>query len=221
MRPPVHEYGACRFDDHGLGIELFRGASRQFQSLEAHGADFVDHHDVRHAHVGFAGMVPAGVIGPVWIDHDDQEIRPIERQVVVPAVPDDDVRLLLRLPQDALVVHARVDHGTRPQVGLVLLSLLDRHVVPIQVVRRREPLRHLSPQIAVRHGMPHGYDPFPHRAQDGGDAPTGLALPRAGPRRAHRDHRHGGFEHRLARPQEQKVRTCGHRPRSDVHDVLV
>ena len=53
-------------------------------------------------------MVGKLVPGPEGIGHGDVEVRPVERQVVVPTVPEKDVALLLGLLEDRAVVDARV-----------------------------------------------------------------------------------------------------------------
>src|SRR3989304_1443796 len=69
---------------------------------------------------------PAGeggrlVAGPVRVGEDDLEVGPEEGQVVVAAVPEDDVGLALGRAQDALVVDAGEDEVAGRDVRLVLL----------------------------------------------------------------------------------------------------
>ncbi len=78
-----------------------------------------------------------------------------ERQVVVPAVPDDHVRLGLRLREDLRVVDARVDDVAGADRRLVLLALLDRDAGGVEVGVVREALAALRLQIAVRHRVAH------------------------------------------------------------------
>jgi len=63
-----------------------------------------------------------------------------KRRIVVSPVPKEDLGLLLRLPQDPLVIHARIDEPFPVDVGLVLLAFLDRRLVPIEILVGREPL---------------------------------------------------------------------------------
>ena len=58
----------------------------------------------------------------------------VERQVVVAAVPQQDVAFGLRLLEDRGVVDAGVDHRAGRDVRLVLLALLDRHVGVVEVL---------------------------------------------------------------------------------------
>ena len=51
--------------------------------------------DVRHAQDGLARMMRGLMSGPQRVDQDDIEIGPHEREIVVAAIPDDDVRLRL------------------------------------------------------------------------------------------------------------------------------
>jgi hypothetical protein len=88
------------------------------------------------------------------IDDDDVQVGLDERRVVVAAVPEDDVRFLLRRAQDALVVDAGEDEVPLGEVGLVLLSFLDRGVGRVEILVALEPLHGLLRQVAVRHGVP-------------------------------------------------------------------
>ena len=127
------------------------------------------------------------------------QVGRVERQVVVAAVPEHDVGLGLGLAQDAAVVDARVDDDAGLDVRLVLLALLDRAVVPHEVVERLEPLAGLRREVAVGHRVAHRHDPQPQVAQQPGDVAGGLALAHA---RAHR----GDGDHRAARAQRRAAR---------------
>ena len=174
-------------------------------ALGRRGVDLVDHHHVGAPQVGLARVVRGLVPGPVGVRHHDLQPRPVEGQVVVAAVPDDDLRLLLRLGQDGPVVHARVDHAARRDVRLVLLPLLDGAAVPVQVLHDREALDALPRDVAVRHGVADRHHLAALVAQDADHAPRGLALAAARAHRAHRDHRHAGLEHAGVRPDQPEI----------------
>ena len=177
--------------------------------------------DVRHAQVRLARVVAELVSGTMRIDDDDVEVGLDERRVVVAAVPEDDVRFLLRRAQDALVVDAREDEVALGEMRLVLLALLDRRVRCLEILIALEPLYRLFRQIAVRHGMAQHGDALPGFAEQFGDAPSRLALARARADSADRHRRLRGSEHRLPR-RDQLVRRAGReRARADVHDVFV
>ena len=93
------------------------------------------------------GRIRALVPRPEGIGHGDVEIRPVERQVVVPAVPEQDIALPLRLLEDRAVVDARVDDRAGVDVRLVLLALLDRHPGPVEVLQRLEALDPLGDEV--------------------------------------------------------------------------
>ncbi len=95
------------------------------------------------AEVGFAGVVGRLVTGPVRVGHHDLEVGPVEGQVVVAAIPEDDVGLFLGLGQDRAIVHSGIDDAARHDVGFVLLALLDRALVTVEVVHHREALHPL------------------------------------------------------------------------------
>jgi hypothetical protein len=181
----------------------------------------VDDHDVSHAHIRLTGVVARRVVGTVGVHHHNEEIRSIERHVVVPAVPDHDVGLLLGLPQDPLVVHACIHHGTGPQVRLEFLALLDGDVMSVQVLELSEALHGLLGQVAIGHGVAHDDHPLPHFPQDCCHPATRLALACSGARRADGNHGHLGVELRVAWAQEHVVGAGRHDLRPHVHHVLV
>ena len=88
--------------------------------------------------------------------HGDVEVRPVERQVVVPTVPEQDVALLLGLLEDRSVVDARVHDRAGVDVGLVLLPFLDR--LAVEVLERLE-LRLARQRVSGRTtmGSPSGH----------------------------------------------------------------
>src|SRR5690606_33032000 len=99
--------------------------------------------------------VVAGLMaGTVWIDDGDGEIRTVKGEVVVAAVPKEDVRLGLGLLQDLAVVDTRVDHVAPVNVGLVLLALFDGAAVFLKIAVSGEALHRLLFEVAVGHGVP-------------------------------------------------------------------
>ncbi len=69
----------------------------------------------------------------MWIGHGDVQVRLVERQVVVTAIPDDDVGLFFCLAEDALIVHAGIDDDAPVQMGLVLFALFNGTLVYVHV----------------------------------------------------------------------------------------
>ena len=119
------------------GIEVADAAHHRVDGSLLGGVDLVDDDHVGHAQVGLAGVVAPLVTGAERVGHDDVEVGAEERQVVVAAIPDDDVGLLLGLAQDGLVVDAGEDDAPRIEVWLVLLALLDGRVVASRSSRSR------------------------------------------------------------------------------------
>jgi hypothetical protein len=58
----------------------------------------------------------------------------IEGQVIVAAIPDDDVGLLLGLAQYGLIVDAGIDHAAGPEMRFIFLALLDSNIILIQIL---------------------------------------------------------------------------------------
>ncbi len=104
---------------------------------------------------------------------------------------------------------------------LVLLALLDRGVVPDEVVERRVTLHTLRREIPVRHRMPDRHDPLARVLQRLDDRSRRLALARTGSDGADRDHRDRRLQHRLAGPEQDEVRAGGQHLAGLVHHVGV
>jgi hypothetical protein len=145
------------------------------------------------------------VADPQRVGDHDVQVGPVERQVVVAAVPQQDVGLGLGPLQDGVVVDPGVDDRARGQVRLVLLALLDGGAGGHQVLHRGEPLHGLAGQVAVGHGVADGHHLAAGGAQDLGDPPGGLGLARPGADRAHRHHRHRRHELGLLGAEQPEV----------------
>ena len=115
--------------------------------------------DVGHAQHRLARMMRGLMTRPQRIDQDDLQIGPHEREIVVAAVPDDDVRLRLGKSEDAGVVDAGKDDIARTDVRFVLLALLDRALGGVEIAEACEALHRLALEIAIGHGMAHHGDP--------------------------------------------------------------
>ncbi len=166
-------------------------------------------------------MIPRLVADPQRVDERDVHVRPVERQVVVAPVPQQHIALRLGLFEDRRVVDAGVDHGPRRDVGLVLLPLLDRAVIPVEILELREPLHALRDEVPVRHRMPDGHDLLPGLLERRGHGPGRLGLPDAGADRGDGHRRDRGLEHRGVRPEQLEVRARGEHLARPVHHVLV
>ena len=100
-------------DDDGLGIDLLDVVHDHGHVLRRGGVELVDDEDLGPAEVRLAGIVEHLVAGPVRVDDDDLQVGLVEGEVVVAAVPEDDVGFLLGLAEDGLVVDAGVDDRGR------------------------------------------------------------------------------------------------------------
>ena len=140
-------------DDPGLRIEL--GGECLFRSdvcgLRAAALGDEDH--VGHADLGFGRVIGAAVARSVGVHEDDVHVGLDEGDVVVAAVPENEIGFLLGRSEDGWVVDAGVDDATPLDVGLVLLPFLDGALVPYQVVVGGETLHGLGREVAVGHGV--------------------------------------------------------------------
>ncbi len=129
----------------------------------------------------------------MWIHHRYVQVRRVEGQVIVPAVPQYDVGFLLRFAEDPSIVNASVHNGASIYVRLVFLSLLYCGLVTIQVLIRRKTLADLLGQRSVGHWVTDDHHFLAYASQDIKHAARGLALAGAGTRRTDTDHRHPGL----------------------------
>ncbi len=106
-------------------------------------------------------------------------------------------------------------------MGLVLLPLFDRHLVPYQILLVGETLNPLREQVPVRHRVPHDAHLETGAAKQLGDGTARLRLADPRPRRANGDDRKPGAQHRATRPGKLEVGSRGIHTARQVHDVLV
>ena len=217
----VDEQRAVGADDNRLRVARLDVRLDHVDPLLRGALDLVDDHHVGAQQVHLARVIQELVPRPVRVDDHDLEVRLVERQVVVPAVPDDDVGLLLRLGEDRAVVDAGIDDDPLDDVGLVLLALLDGALVPVHVLERREALDLLLHEVAVRHRVPDDRELLAHLEQDVGHPAGGLALPAARADRADRDDREPALDHRPVRADQLEVGPRGEHDARLVHQILV
>ena len=183
--------------------------------------DLVDYHDVGHADVGLAGVVVHLVAGSERIGNDDVQIRNVEREVVVAALPDNDIGLGLGRAQDGLVVHAGEHDAAGVEVRFVFLALLDRGLIAVEIRVGGVALDPLGDEIPVRHRVAHDGDLEALLLEKCGQVTRGLALAGAGASRAGRENRLRALDHRARRAEKLEVGPAGHRPAGRMHDQLV
>ena len=96
--------------------------------------------------------------GPQCIHHDNIQVRPDKRKVIITPVPQNDIRFTGRFIEDALVVDTRVNRYTHIDVRFVFLTLLDRAFMSLQVRCCLKTLDPLHLEVTVGHGVAnHGY----------------------------------------------------------------
>jgi hypothetical protein len=163
------------------------------------------------------GLVPR----PQRVDQDDLKVRPEEREVVVSAVPQDDVDLLLGPRRDPRVVNPRVDDVADRDVRLVFLALLDGAAGRVEVADRDEALDRLALEVAIGHRVADRRRRQPVRLQEPRQPSRGLGLARAGAHGADRDDRHLGRDHRPPRAEKREIGARGDGDGGLVHDMGV
>ena len=183
--------------------------------------DLVHDEYVCEQHVGLAGVEREFVPGPQGICDDDHHVGLEERQVVVAAVPQQDVGILLGQRDHVGVVDTGVDGDALPDGQLVLLALLDRRVAGVDVVERAESLHPHVVQVAVGHGVADQCHDETVRLQHVRDGPAGLALAGTTAGGAHRDDGLPAPKRCDALADQAEVGAGRDHPRREVHHVRV
>ena len=193
-RPPGHgrgivePHGRGRLDDRGGGIDRAQPFDRDAYVFGRGGVDLVQHQHVGHARDGFAGMVGGDLPRPQRIGECDVQIGPDEREIVVAAVPDDDLGLGLGGAQDRCVVDAGEDQIPDGDMRLVFLPFLDGAGGRVEIGKRCEALHALAQQIAIGHRMAQHRDALAPVAQPAREPARDRRLAAAGAHRRHGDH---------------------------------
>ena len=112
--------------------------------------------------------------GPVRIHNRDHQIRFVERKIIIPTIPQDNitsVRIILRRPQDSFVINAGIDHISPDHMGFVLFHFLNGTVMLFEVFQGGKSLYFLGHQVTIGHGVANGHNlqPLFHQYLD--DAP--------------------------------------------------
>ncbi|WP_198376004.1 hypothetical protein [Neoroseomonas rubea] len=153
--------------------------------------------------------------GAQRVREHDQQVGPDEGEVVVPAIPEQDVGLRLGGRDDAGVVHAREDRLSGGDVGLVFLSFLDRAGGGVEVGGGGEALHRLRRQVAIGHRMAQHGHAQPARTKPRCEPACHLRLAAARAHGADGDDGPAGRQHRRARPRQHEVRACREHHRTE------
>src|SRR5271157_2543036 len=85
------------------------------------------------------------------VNDNDLQIRVVEWEIIVSAIPQNDISLLLSLAQNLLIIYASVDDVTYVDVRLIFFPLFNRTLISLQVIVRSETLANLIREYSVRH----------------------------------------------------------------------
>ena len=110
------------------------------------------------------------------VSHNNLQVRHIKREVVIAAVPQNNVRFFLGLANNLFVIHTCIDDHTVINVRLIFLALLNGALVFIEIVIICVALNFLCHEISIRHRVTDGGDFVTHLLQDGSHAPRGLTF---------------------------------------------
>ena len=149
------------------------------------------------------------------------QVGNIEGEIVVAAVPQDDVHFLFSLPEDGFVIDTGIDDDAIIDVGFVFFAFLDGAFVLVEVLVGCEALHLLFDQVAVGHRMTDGGHLVAHVAQDQRNPAGGLALAGTGAHGADRHDRLGRFDLGVLRAHQAEIRAGSIHQRGLVHDNLM
>jgi len=217
----IHKERGGSFNDNRLGIQFMQAVAHSNHCIRIRRIHLVNHKDIRCPDIGFTGMIGAFVTGSVRVSNHDGKIGNIEREVIIPAVPKDNIHFLFSLAQDGFVIDASVHNHTIVNVRFVFLALFNGALVLFQVSIRGKTLHFLLYQVPIGHGMADGCHLVAHIPQDQGNTAGGLAFARTGADRTDRNHRLGGFQLGGVLTHQAKIRTHCHDQRCLVHDNLM
>ena len=94
----------------------------------------------------------------VRISDSDHQVRIVEREVIVSAIPEHHittVRIILCSAQDSFIINAGIDYVTAYNMRFVLFHLLNRALMLLQVFNHCKTLNLLLNKITVRHRVAH------------------------------------------------------------------
>jgi hypothetical protein len=193
------------FHEGGFGIQLLQIGSNRLHGCRLSRVDLADDKDVCRSGIGFAGVVQGFMSWPTCIRKHHVQVWNEERQVVVPAIPDQNIGFLFGPSEDLLIVDTSEHRDAGFDQRLILLAFLQGAVVPIQVRQFAEPLHRLSGQVAIGHGMANRHDSVAEIAEYTTNVSGSGAFAGAGTDSAKSDHRFGRPQLRVARTQQAEV----------------
>ena len=175
-------------------------------------------HDVGHAQDRLARVIGGFVARAQRVDQHDMQVGAHEREIVVAAVPEDQVGIAPGRLDDADVVDTGIDDVAGGEMRLVLFAFFDGAGRAVEVGAGFEALHALAHEIAVRHGVAHDGGAQAAYSQFARQPAAHRRLAAAGAHRRYRDHRHARRDHGALRAEQREIGPGGERARSDVHD---
>ncbi len=217
----VHEEGRGPFDDGRLRVQPAQGLTHLDHVLGIGRVHFVDDEHVCQSHVGLARVISIFMSRAVRVRDNDLQIRDIKGEVIITAVPQDNVRFLFRLAEDLFIIHAGIDEHAIVDVRLVFLTLFDRGLMLVEVIIIGEALDFLAHQVSIWHRVTDRRDLVTHVPEDQRHAPRRLAFPRPRAHGANGHHWLCRFDLRVASSHQAEVSPRRRDGRGFVHHVFM
>ena len=152
----IHEERGGSFDHDRIGIELVQGSTHFHDGFGVGSVHFVDDEYIGSTDVGLTRVVSFLVTGAVRVGNNDLQVGDIEREVIIPAIPEDDIHFLFSLAQDGFIIDTGIDDHAIIDVGFVFFTFLDRALMLVEVGIGGKALHLLLDQVTVGHGVANG-----------------------------------------------------------------
>ena len=145
------------------------------------------------------------------------QVRAHEGEIVVAAVPEDEIGFAPGLRDDADVIDAGIDDIACGEVRLVFLALFYGAGRARQIGAGLEALHALAFELAVGHGVAHDGGAQAALAQLARQPAAHRRFAAAGAHRRHGDHRHARADHGALRAEQREIGAGGKGARSAMH----
>ncbi len=199
------------FDHGSSGVDGVQVGAHLDDRIGIGGIHLVDDKYIGHAGGCFTRVIFHLVARTVRIGNHDGQIGLVEGDVIVAAIPQDNIRFLFGLAQDGFVIHTGINNHAVVDMGFVFFSFLDGALILVQIGVLGVALNGLFGQITIGHGMPDGCHAEAHIDQDLCHAARGLALAATGTHSAHRDNLFGRFDGGIGSAHQHKIGAgCDH-----------
>ena len=142
---------------------------------------------------------------PMGVSHINQQISLIKRQVIITAIPENDIGFLFRLPDNGFIVNTGLHDSPTVNMRLIFLHLFDGAVMFLQIFNGGKSLDFLFCQVTIGHRMTNNGHTYTCIGQYFCHSPSRLTFPRSGSDSADCYYRFIRLDHCLLATQELEI----------------